>query len=227
MADLFGVDVSYAQGEIDWDTFYGSKDFVILRAGYGQGNIDAQAVRNADACIRLGIPFGLYWFSYAYTTSMASAEGQYAAAFAATHSPTMPIFWDFEYDSERVAKNAGVTVDQALFLQMLEEFCSAVETEGYQAGCYYNPDYDYRFGITNYLNNFPHRQKWIAKWSTIPPADFDVWQYTVGAAGTVPGISTQIDLDMITDSPTPPTPPGPGPGPDSRKLPIWFYLKKF
>ena len=39
--------------------------------------------------------------------------------------------------------------------------------------------------------------------------------------------STQIDLDMITDSPTPPTPPGPGPGPDSRKLPIWFYLKKF
>ena len=50
----------------------------MLRAGYGQGNVDPKFGRNASECERLGIPFGIYWFSYAYTPEMAAKEALYA-----------------------------------------------------------------------------------------------------------------------------------------------------
>ena len=61
-------DFSVHNGRIDWDRLKESGvDFVMLRAGYGKNNIDERFYDNASACIRLGIPFGIYWFSYAYT----------------------------------------------------------------------------------------------------------------------------------------------------------------
>ena len=52
-------------------------DFVMLRAGYGQNNIDAQFTRNISECNRLGIPVGVYWFSYALTPEDAAEEAKY------------------------------------------------------------------------------------------------------------------------------------------------------
>ena len=58
-----GIDVSKWQGEINWNLAKHDIDFAILRAGYGQNNIDEQFIRNANECTRLNIPFGVYWFS--------------------------------------------------------------------------------------------------------------------------------------------------------------------
>ena len=75
-----GIDVSRWQGTIDWEKVKADGvEFAMLRAGYGQGNIDAQFERNAGECTRLGIPFGVYWFSYAYTPAMARREAQCCA----------------------------------------------------------------------------------------------------------------------------------------------------
>ena len=71
-------DFSVHNGRIDWDRLKESGvDFVMLRAGYGKNNIDERFYDNASACMRLGIPFGIYWFSYAYTEEMAEREAGY------------------------------------------------------------------------------------------------------------------------------------------------------
>ena len=74
-----GIDVSQWQGDIDWAAVKAAGvEFAMLRAGYGQGNVDPKFGRNASECERLGIPFGIYWFSYAYTPEMAAKEALYA-----------------------------------------------------------------------------------------------------------------------------------------------------
>lgn len=68
-------DVSVHNGLIDWDQIQADGvDFVMIRAGYGRNNIDERFVDNASACVRLGILFGVYWFSYGYTAAMADQE---------------------------------------------------------------------------------------------------------------------------------------------------------
>ena len=63
------IDVSYHNGTIDWNAVKVSGiEGAILRCGYGDdivGQDDSQWFRNADECTRLGIPFGVYIYSYA------------------------------------------------------------------------------------------------------------------------------------------------------------------
>ena len=50
-----GIDVSYHQGDIDWASVKASGiEFAMLRAGYGQGNIDEKFHEYAKECTRLG-----------------------------------------------------------------------------------------------------------------------------------------------------------------------------
>ena len=67
------IDVSGWQGDIDWAKAKADGvEGVIIRLGYGEGNnADKKAQRNISECKRLGIPFGIYWYSYADTPSIA------------------------------------------------------------------------------------------------------------------------------------------------------------
>lgn len=221
---LEGIDVSYAQGAIDWAQVVTAKDFAIIRAGYGANNIDARANYNVSECNLLSFPVGLYWFSYAYTVAMARNEGSYVAQFANDYDIDYPIYWDFEYDSVDYARQHGVSVTPQLFHDMADAFCSEVEAAGFDSGLYYNPDFDRTYNIEYFFTQHPNRSKWVAKWSTNPPDSYNVWQYGLGSAGSVPGIGTAIDLDVIGVSPTPPTPPTPS---VRSRLPIWFYLRPY
>lgn len=71
------IDVSGWQGDIDWAKAKADGvEGVIIRLGYGEGNnADKKAQRNISECKRLGIPFGIYWYSYADTPSIAKEEG--------------------------------------------------------------------------------------------------------------------------------------------------------
>ena len=94
-----GIDVSRHQGTIDWNSVKPNIDFAIIRAGFGKNNIDAKARRNVSECERLGIPYGLYWFSYALHPEMAKKEAEYMIDFIGEHRPEYPIVYDFEYDT--------------------------------------------------------------------------------------------------------------------------------
>ena len=73
---MTGVDVSTHNGVVNWELAKQNIDFAIIRAGYGKNNIDKCAKQNVEGCEKNGIPFGLYWFSYAYTVDMARNEAK-------------------------------------------------------------------------------------------------------------------------------------------------------
>ena len=192
-----GIDVSYHQGVIDWDKVrQDGVDFAILRAGYGRNNIDKQFVRNAQECSRLGIPFGVYWFSYAYNVEMARAEARYCLQAIAPYRLSYPVAFDFEYDSVRYAKEHGVNVGKTLASEMARAFCNEVESSGYYAVVYANPDY-----LNNYFESeMPSRYDiWLAQWPNSPdPSEKPsraggLWQYS--SSGAVNGITGRVDMN--------------------------------
>lgn len=122
-----GIDVSRHQGAIDWDSVKPNIDFAIIRAGFGKNNIDAKARRNVSECERLGIPYGLYWFSYALHPEMAKKEAEYMIDFIGEHKPEYPIVYDFEYDTVAHANRNGARVDRQFVLNCTEEFCRTLE----------------------------------------------------------------------------------------------------
>ena len=72
------IDVSYHNGTIDWEKVKAAGvDGAILRCGYGMDRSDQddkQWARNLSECERLGIPKGVYLYSYADTEAKARSE---------------------------------------------------------------------------------------------------------------------------------------------------------
>lgn len=185
----YGIDVSKHQGNISWGDVKEHIDFVIIRAGYGKNNIDEKAEYNVKECVRLGIPFGLYWFSYAYTEEMARNEAKYLLQFIKDYVPLYPLYFDFEYDSEKYAKKNGVTVTNELLRKMATAFCEELENAGYYAGIYANNDY----AVNKYGNEiFKKYDIWFARWGVENPGRAThLWQYT--DQGKINGIPTKVD----------------------------------
>lgn len=189
-----GVDVSRHQGIIDWDKFLEDEhsDFAIIRAGFGKNNIDAQAVRNVAECERLGIPYGLYWFSYALTPEMARREAEYLSDFVGKHKPSYPLVYDFEYDTVTHAVKNGVKISRDFVLNCTEQFCHRLEELGFYAMFYCNNDYYQRYYQASKVAE--KYDMWYARYATSPGRPVTLWQ--TSESGRVKGIQGKVDLDQ-------------------------------
>ena len=189
---LKGIDVSTWQGQIDWEKAKKEIDFAIIRIGFGTGTRDNTAKRNIQELNRLGIPYGVYYFSYAYTEEMARKEAKntisYLKEFGA--EPSYPVYFDWEGDSRDYAKKQGVTVSNDLLRKMTVAFCEEIKAAGYYPGIYTNPSY-----IKNYYGTdiFKTYDLWLAHWATKPAYEANVWQYS--DQGTVSGINGRVDMN--------------------------------
>ena len=101
MGKICGMDVSYAQGSINWEQVKASKkiEFAILRAGYGKRNLSdrhTSSNRNHAACKRLGIPVGAYWYSYATTVAEAEQEAKVCLQTIRGKQFEYPVAFDIE-----------------------------------------------------------------------------------------------------------------------------------
>lgn len=192
MGKFTGIDVSNHQGDINWCVVKDNIDFAIIRAGYGNNNIDERAAKNIAGCEVNGIPYGLYWFSYAYTVDMARNEARHLLKFIKGHTPLLPLYFDFEYDSVKYAKSNGVTITKKLLCDMATAFCEELESSGYYAGIYANNDY-----VKNMYGEdiFKVYDLWFAEWGTNAPSrDVHLWQYT--STGKVRGITGNVDMNI-------------------------------
>lgn len=189
-----GVDVSRHQGIIDWDKFLEDEhsDFAIIRAGFGKNNIDAQAMRNVAECERLGIPYGLYWFSYALTPEMARREAEYLSDFVGNHKPSYPLVYDFEYDSVTHAVKNGVKISRDFVLNCTEQFCHRLEELGFYSMFYCNNDYYQRYYQASKVAE--KYDMWYARYATSPGRPVTLWQ--TSESGRVKGIQGKVDLDQ-------------------------------
>ena len=191
---LKGIDVSEHQGRIDWERVKGNIDFAMLRAGYGRNNIDKQFIRNIEECNRLGIPVGIYWFSYAWNTEMARNEARYVLEAIKGYRVDYPISFDLEYDTLNYASKNGVTIGKRLATDMINAFCSTIENAGYKAMNYANPDF-----INNkFYNSEVNYPLWLAWYGVnedkAKSYNCAIWQYT--DTGVLEGInSSRVDYN--------------------------------
>ncbi len=187
------IDVSEHQGNINWDRVKGSVEGVIIRAGYGKGNVDKFFHANAAACNKLGIPCGAYWFSYAYTPEMARLEAVQLLQAARQHRMELPLAFDWEYDSRGYAIKHGITPSKTLVQEMTKAFCDEIEAAKYYCMVYTNVDF-----INQYFGELAggRYDLWLASWPrgsfdvTKPPRPCGIWQW---GGSAVPGINGNTD----------------------------------
>lgn len=188
-----GIDVSRHNGVIDWAKVKADGvKFAMIRAGYGAGTIDDKFERNIKECNRLGIPCGVYWFSYAYTPEMARKEAQAVLKAVKPYKLEYPIAYDFEYDSVSYAAKQGVKITKQLATSLVEAFCEEIEKNGYYVINYANLDYLSKYFDNKLLKKYA---LWLAHWTDAiePVQECVMWQYS--AKGKVNGISGDVDMN--------------------------------
>lgn len=194
----FGVDVSDWQGKIDWEAAKAAGvQFAMIKAGSGQSGSEDTFRYNADECTRLGIPFGVYFFSYAYNTDYARKEARRCLEMVRGYKLSYPIVWDYEYASYDYNVSMGVTPTRSLVSDMARAFLEEIEAAGHYAALYANPDYINRFFDARLINRY---DIWLAQWQgndkrpeDKPPMAGGMWQYS--NQGHIDGIPERVDLD--------------------------------
>ena len=151
---MTGIDVSEHQGDFDFTPY---KDgFVIIRGGYGIRNADQWAERNISKCDALGIPWGIYWYSYALNVQTAKLEAELCLRFLNGRKPRLGVWFDMEDADGYKAKN-GFPENETINA-MCKVFCAAMEDAGNRTGVYASLSwFDTHIGETGY-------DKWIASW---------------------------------------------------------------
>ena len=196
-----GPDLSYHNGTVDIKRIRdaGYKR-VGLRAGYGKNNVDQKYVTNALACFNLGIDVLLYWFSYAYTVAMATAEAGYVIEQAKKYWTRCPIAFDFEYDSVNYARKNGIVITKTLCTDMAIAFLRTVKAAGYIPVIYTNKDYlNNYFDIPRIIAELGKVYVWYARYtSSLSSGELenaDIWQYT--SSGKISGVVGKVDLNKF------------------------------
>lgn len=192
-----GIDVSEWQKTIDWEKVKAAGiDFAMIKAGSGRNRIDPQFKYNISECNRLGIPCGVYWFSYAYTEELARNEAKYCLAAIAPYKLDYPVAYDFEYDSVDNAEKLGIEITKEMASSFARAFLGEIEAARYYAQLYTNADYLTRYFDSELAKRY---DVWLAQWPSKPNLDTKpsqaggIWQYS--NTGSVDGISVRVDLD--------------------------------
>lgn len=171
-----------------------------IRAGYGKNNVDQRYVTNALACFNLGVRVLLYWFSYAYTMAMATAEAGYAVAQARKYWGRCPIAFDFEYDSVNYTRKNGVRITKQLATDMAIAFLRTVKDAGYIPVIYTNRDYlQNYFDMARITAALGTVYVWYARYTSKLSATevdlADIWQFT--SSGSIPGVTGKVDINKF------------------------------
>ena len=185
-----GIDVSKWNGNVDWDKVKADGiDYVIIRAGYGNSNVDPYFKSHIEGASKAGLKIGIYWFSYATSVEKAKEE---AAKCLETIAPyknkiSYPVFYDFEYASVDYATKNGIKITKDLSSKMANVFLNEIKNAGYINGIYTNKDFGDRYFDEDILYN---NYLWVAQYASTCtyPRPYMMWQFT--EKGTINGIGT-------------------------------------
>lgn len=196
------IDVSEWQGDIDWAKAKADGvEGVIIRLGYGEGNnADKKAQRNISECKRLGIPFGIYWYSYADTPSIAKGEGADVVVklkqFGVNASDlAYPVYYDLE---KWTWEGHQPPTDPNVYNDIVNNWYSALQSAGYKNLSVYSYT-SYLQGPLKHADIYA-KTTWVAQYGARMgfdsfPTNSRGWQYT--SSGKVDGISGNVDMNAF------------------------------
>lgn len=189
-----GIDVSEWQGEIDFDKVKAAGvEFAFVRVGGTRGIdkeyfVDKQFKRNMEGFNRVGIPVGVYFYSYAKSEKSAIKDAKWVLEQVKPYKVDLPIVYDWEnWSFYNAFHNSFYTLNNNA-----NSFMKTIEKGGYQAMLY---------GSKTYLDKF---------WLYI---DYPIWgaHYTndivdyrglydyvqIVDNGVIDGINGFVDLDVM------------------------------
>lgn len=208
---VYGIDVSYYQGTIDWDKVKAAGiDYVIIRVGYrGYGNgklvLDDNFKTNIKGAQAAGLDVGVYFYTQAISTTEAKEEANFVLKYISSYDLDLPVYFDIEnvdYDTGRLD---SANLSKSELTSLCTTFCKTIVAGGYKAGVYAN-----KYWLTDKLNSSTIAKSypiWLAQYATKATytGTFDMWQYS--STGTVSGISGYVDMDVRYVEPTAPDAP--------------------
>ena len=150
--DLYGIDISVHNGDVDLS----GQDFVMIRAGYAQTK-DPMFRQNVAKAEALGIPYGVYWYSYSLTPEQAQSEATACLLTIQGTNPSLGVWLDME-DADGYKTRNGMTISKNTITPICNVFCSQIQKAGYQPGIY---------ASKSWLGFIPDTfDLWIADWGT-------------------------------------------------------------
>lgn len=191
------IDVSYYQGNINWDLFAKESDCygVILRLGY-YTTLDKKFESYLREIKRLNIPYGIYLFSYSKTEKGALKEANFVSSMVDKYnlSPSLGIFYDIEsWNSKNSNSN---DISKRMYDNIVQIFINKVSSHiNYK---YKVKVYSGRWYAMNRLGSIAKSYvDWVAEYNKTCKYDsiYSMWQYTSRAR--VPGINTNVDVSYI------------------------------
>lgn len=216
------IDISTWQGGIDYNDIKNNCKYAILRAGFGDCDIDN---RFEEHYANLqGMHLGAYWYSYAQSPEQARTEARLFIRTIGDKKFDLPIYLDIE-DSTMSSLGRG-TLDA-----IVRAFGEEIQNAGYYYGVYSNLNW-YRNIISGSELNKSY-DWWIALWGGDAPdpaygINYGIWQFGETWMGgqkidgnyiykDYPTIIRELGLNHLDD----PTPPSPTPTPKIEEDGLW------
>lgn len=199
-----GIDVSYHNGTIDWDSVAAAGvEYAFLRAGYrgyGNGSLqqDSKFTTYAAAATAAGVPIGVYYFTEATNEEEAIEEAKDCIRMIQENNinVSLPIALDYEYQKnaagQLVSPKAGLSKEAAT--ANCQAFCDTIAAAGYTPIIYAN-----KSDLVDLIDGASLAESygiWLANYTTATSysGTYQIWQYT--SSGSVDGISGKVDCNF-------------------------------
>lgn len=188
-----GLDISRYQGDVDYNKLKSSKvEFVFLRIGFQKGfknelGMDTYFLDNVKKANEVGIPVGVYFYSYATSLEEAEEQANWIINNIKDYKIDLPIVFDWESFSLFSKQNISIYD----LNQIAYKFIEVVEKNGYQGMNYSSKKY-----LEN-VWNIPEHLVWLAHYTdkTNYEGSYYVWQLT--DKGRVNGINGDVDINVM------------------------------
>ncbi len=190
---MIGIDVSSWQGDIDFAKVKNAGvEFVIIRVGSARGIdgeyfVDKQFINNIKGFNEVGIPVGLYYYSYANSKEKAVEDANWVLEQIKGYKVDLPIAYDWEswsFYNEFHQSFYSLT-------QGAKAFLDTIEDAGYQGMLYSSKTY---LEKAWYDTGYP---VWLAHYTkqTSYEGDYKYWQLC--SNGKIDGINGDVDINIM------------------------------
>lgn len=195
---IMGCDISYCQGNVDWNKAKENFDFVIVRVSQGI-SLDESFTSHIENANKNGVAAGIYCFNNYNAKSCENLErfveleknqADFVVSSLQNHKIDYPVYLDIERWREN---EFGVSWNELLpkdyTVSMINTWCSKIDNAGYIPGLYFSEDcYNYLTSVCDsiknsaskseeeakFVDNFEKTRKWLAGGEQYGNTSYDI-----------------------------------------------------